>query len=151
MKSWRKVEVAQTLLSAIIILIILSFAFYNALPSVFRPTSPEAVKLVLSVPSSNTITINRPEIVTVYAANTEGQMDRTRNDIVELTLDPPDSGVQLSATRVTLVNGEAKFTVMSSKSELVALTATWIDGRTPLKPAVVSLNFLARAVVKFSV
>jgi len=142
MKRWRKVEVAQTLLSAIIILTILSLTSYYALPSIFRPTSPEAVRLVLSVPSPNAVTIDRPEVVTVYAANAEGKIDRTRNDTVELTLDPPNSGVRLSDTRLALVNGEATLTVISSKSELVTLTATWVEGRTPLKSAVVSLNFL---------
>jgi len=142
MKEWQKVEIIQTLLSVLIIFSILSLSAYYALPSVFRPVSPEAVKLMLSVPSPNAITIDRPEVVRVYATNAEGQIDRARNDTVELTLDPPGSGVKLSATRATLVNGEAIFTITSSKSELVTLTATWIEGRTPLKSAVVSLNFL---------
>lgn len=142
MKRWRNVEIAQTLLAAIIVLTILSLASYYALPNIFRPTSPEAIKLVLSVPAPNAVTIGQPEVMTVYAANAEGKIDRTRNDTVELTIDPLNSGVRLSVTRVTLVNGEATFTVVSSRSELVTLTATWVIGRTPLKSAVVSLNFL---------
>ena len=142
MKRWRKVEIVQTLLSAIIILAILGLASYYALPSIFRPTSPEAVKLVLNVPSPSSIAIGRPEVVRVYAANAEGNIDRTRNDTVELTLDPTNSGVRLSVTRVTLVDGEATFTVISAKSEVVTLTATWVQGRTPLRSAIASLNFL---------
>ncbi|MEM3003802.1 MAG: hypothetical protein QXO25_00080 [Candidatus Bathyarchaeia archaeon] len=142
MKRWRKVEVAQTFLSAIIILTILSLASYYAFPTVFKQTSPEAVKLVLNVPSPESVAVGRPQVVRVYAVNAEGTIDRSRNDTVELTLDPPNSTVELSATKVTLVEGEATFTVASSKSGVVTLTATWIQGKTPLKPAVAVLNFL---------
>jgi len=142
LKRWRKVEIVQTLLSALIILAILSLASYYALPNLFRPTSREAVKLVLNAPSPNSIAIGRPEVVRVYAANAEGNIDRSRNDTVELKLEPPNSSAKLSVTSVTLVDGEATFTVISSKSEVFTLTATWVQGRTPLRSAVASLNFL---------
>jgi hypothetical protein len=82
-----------------------------------------------------------PVIVRVYAANTDGQNDRSRNDIIVLSLDPPNSGVMLGAAKVTLSNGEATFTVSSTANVVVTLTATWIAGKTPLKPSAVPLNF----------
>jgi hypothetical protein len=106
---------------------------------VFRHSSPEAVKVVLGLPSQNTMTTGEPVIVRVYAANTDGQIDRSRNYI--LVLDPPNSGVTLGATKVTLFNGEAAFTVSSTANVVVTLTATWISGKTPLKSGSVSLNF----------
>ncbi|MBS7622130.1 hypothetical protein KEJ39_00425 [Candidatus Bathyarchaeota archaeon] len=142
MKRWRKVEVAQTFLSAIIILAILSLASYYAFPSVFRQTSSEAVKLVLNVFSPESVAVGRPQVVRVYAANAEGNIDRSRDDTVELKLDPPTSSTRLSVTRVTLVGGEATFTVISSRSEVVTLTATWIQGKSPLRAASATINFL---------
>lgn len=141
MKRWRKVEIAQTLVSTLIIASLLGIGIYYVWPSVFRHSSPEAVKLVLGLPSQTTMATGEPEIVRVYAANTDGQIDRSRNDIIVLALDPPNSGVMLGATKVTLSNGEATFTVSSTANVVVTLTATWMSGKTPLKTGSVSLNF----------
>lgn len=142
MKRWRKVEIAHTLLSAIILASLLGAVVYHAWPAVFRHSSPEAVKLLLIVPSPNTIIIGQPFAVKIYAANADDQTDRSRSDTVELMLDPPDCGAELNATRVTLLNGEATVTMLSTKSETVTLTANWVEGRTPLKSAVLSLSFV---------
>ena len=141
MKSWRKLEIGQTLLSAIILISLASLAFYYVRPTIFKYSSPEAVKLMLSSP--HTIDVNRPEVLRIYAANSEDQIDRSRNDTIDLSLNPPHSGVKLSASRVTLLNGEATFTLTGTKNEVVTLTATWANGRTKLEPAATTISFLS--------
>lgn len=141
MKSWRKVEIGQTLLSAIILISLASLAFYYVRPTLFKYSSPEAVKLILSSP--HTIDIGRNEVLTIYAANSENQIDRSRNDTIDLSLNPPYSGAKLSAARVTLLNGEATFTITGTKNEVVTLTATWANGRTKLEPAATTVSFLS--------
>ena len=140
MKKWRKVEIAQTILSILIIFSIIIISVYSVWPNFFRHNSPEAVKLVISGPPSNTITIGQPQLITVYAANTNGQIDKSRNDIIELRIDPPGSATILNSTRTNLRNGEAAFIVVINKSEVVILTSNWIAGRTPLESTMVSLN-----------
>ncbi|MFC1507033.1 hypothetical protein ACFLQ6_08185 [Thermoproteota archaeon] len=142
MKKWRKVEIAQTILSILIIFSIIIISAYSVWPNFFRDNSPEAVKLVISGPPSNTITIGQPQLLTVYAVNTNGQIDKSRNDIIELIIDPPGSATILNSTRTNLRNGEAVFIVVINQSEVVILTVNWIAGRTPLESTMVSLNLM---------
>jgi hypothetical protein len=142
MKKWRKIEIAQTILSILIVFSIIIISAYSVWPNFFRHDSPDAVKLVIIGPPSNTITIDQPQIITVYAVNTNGQIDKSRNDIIELIIDPPDSATILNSTRANLKNGEATFVIVINQSEIVILTANWIAGRAPLESAVVSLNLM---------
>lgn len=142
MKKWRKIEIAQTILSILIIFSIIIISVYSVWPNFFKQNSPDAVKLVIIGPPSNTITIGQPNVITVYAANTNGQIDKSRNDIVELIIDPPGSATILNSTKVILKNGEATFVVVINQSEIVILTANWIAGRTSLESAVVTFNLM---------
>jgi len=142
MKKWRKVEIAQTILSILIVFSIIIISAYSVWPNFFRSNSPEAVKLVISGPPSNTITIGQPQVITIYASNTNGQIDRSRNDIIELVIDPPGSATILNSTRANLRNGEATFIVVINQSEIVILIANWIAGRTPLESTMVSVNLM---------
>jgi hypothetical protein len=142
MKKWRKVEIAQTILSILIISSIIVISVYSIWPNFFRSNSPDAVKLVISGPPSNTITIGQPQVITIYATNTKGQIDKSRNDIIELIIDPPSSATILNSTKANLRNGEAKFIIVINQSEIVILTANWIAGRTPLESTMVSLNLM---------
>ena len=142
MKKWRKIEIAQTILSILIVFSIIIISAYSVWPNFFRHDSPDAVKLVIIGPPSNTITIGQQQVITVYAVNTNGQIDKSRNDIIELIIDPPDSATILNSTRANLKNGEATFVIVINQSEIVILTAHWIAGRTSLESAVVSLNLM---------
>jgi hypothetical protein len=142
MKKWRKIEIAQTILSILIVLSIIIISVYSVWPNFFKQNSPDAVRLVIIGPPSNTITIGQPQIITIYASNPNGQIDKSRNDIVELIVDPPGSATILNSTRAILKNGETEFVVIFNQSEIVVLTANWIAGRTSLESAVVSLNLM---------
>ncbi|NHJ32296.1 MAG: hypothetical protein FK732_05500 [Asgard group archaeon] len=111
-------------------------------PNFFKQNASDAVKLVIIGPPSNTITIGQPNVIMVYAANTNGQIDKSRNDIIELIIDPPGSAAILNSTKVILKNGEATFVVVINQGEIVILTANWIAGRTSLESAVVTLNLM---------
>lgn len=139
MKGWRKIEVVQTILSALIISSIIVFSLYTACPSIFL-NSPKAVRLILGGQSSNKINIGQPEIVSVYAVDICGKIDRSRNDTVEIVIDPPYAGKILNSTKLRLRNGETKFTVIISRNEIFTLTAKWIEGKTKLESVTVSFN-----------
>ena len=142
MKKWRKIEIAQTILSILIIFSIIIISVYSVWPNFFRCDAPDAVKLVIIGPPSNSIIIDHPQVITVYAVNTKGQIDNSRNDVIELIIDPPGSATILNSTRANLKNGEATFFVIINNGEVVILTANWIAGRTSLESAVVSFNLM---------
>jgi hypothetical protein len=142
MKKWRKIEIAQTILSILIVFSIIIISIYSVWPDFFRNNSPNAIRLVIIGPPSNTIVTGHPQIIRVYAANTNGQIDKNRNDIIELIIDPPSSATILNSTRTNLKDGEATFVVVFNQREIVILTANWIAGRTSLESAVVSFNLI---------
>jgi hypothetical protein len=138
MKGWRKIEIFQTIISLLIILSIIIFSFYSVCPSFFGNPS-KAVRLVLGGQSSNTIIIGKTEIIRVYAVDVCGKIDRSRNDTVELVIDPPDVG-RINNTRSSMQNGEAAFTIVIIRNEIFTLTAKSIEGRTKLESVTVSFN-----------
>jgi hypothetical protein len=142
MKKWRKIEIAQTILSILIIFSIIIFSAYSVWPNYFNYGSPDAIKLVIVGPPSNTITIGKPQIITIYAANTKGEIDKSRNDVIELIIDPPGSATIHNSTRAVLKNGEATFVVVINRNDAVILTANWIIGKSFLESATVSLNLM---------
>ncbi len=142
MKKWRKIEIAQTILSILIIFSIIVISLYSVWPDLFISESSDAVKLIIVGPPPNTILFGKPQTITVYAANTNEQIDKSRNDIIELIVDPPGSVIILNSTKASLKNGEATFILVFNESEIVILTAKWIAGRTSLESAVVSINLM---------
>ena len=139
MKSWRKIEIFQTIISLLIVSSIITFSVYSVCPSFFG-NPPKAVRLVLGGQSSNTIVIGQPEIIRVYAVDACGKIDRSRNDTVELVINPPDVGMILNSTKSSLRNGEATFTVVIIRKEIFTLTAKWLEGRTTLESVTVPFN-----------
>jgi len=139
MKGWRKTEILQTIISTLIISFIIAFSLYSACPSIFG-NPPKAVRLVLGGQSSNKIIVGQPEIIRVYAIDACGKIDRSRNDTIELVMDPPYVGRILNSTKLNLRNGETAFTVIIIQNEIFTLTANWIEGRTKLESATVPFN-----------
>jgi hypothetical protein len=72
------------------------------------------------------------------AVNSDGQIDKTRNDEIELTLTPlyrlDDSKVRLQSNRVRLVNGEVMVEITSQESEFVKIAASCKDKNAGLEP-----------------
>jgi len=139
MKKWRKIEIFQSILSILIISSIIIFSFYSVCPSFFG-NSPKAVRLILGGQSSNKIIIGQPETIRVYAIDACGKIDRSRNDTIELVIDPPSSGRILNSTKSSLRNGEATFTVVIIRNEIFTLTAKCIEGSTTLESVTVPFN-----------
>jgi hypothetical protein len=139
MKKWRRIEIFQTIFSTLIISSILVFSLYNACPSIFG-NSPKAVRLVLGGQSSNKINIGQPEILRVYAVDICGKIDKSRNDTVEIVIDPPYVGKIFNSTKLRLQNGETTFTVIIYRNEIFTLTAKWIEGKTKLESVTVAFN-----------
>jgi len=95
-----------------------------------------ATKLIVRVPSY--VHHNMKETITIMAVDSNGQVDRTRNDEIELTVTPlyrlDDSKVKLESNLVKLVNGEVTVDMTSEQSEFVKITASCKDKNAGLEP-----------------
>jgi dissimilatory sulfite reductase (desulfoviridin) alpha/beta subunit len=101
-----------------------------------QKTDKGATKLIVRVPSY--VHHDLKEIITIMAVNSDGQVDKTRNDEIELMLTPlyrlDDSKVRLQSNLVKLVNGEATVDITSEESEFVKIEASCKDKNAGLEP-----------------
>ena len=94
----------------------------------------EATRLVIFLPPKKGIS---EATITVKAITDDGNIDTTRDDVIELSLNQ-ESGTRFTDSsktlRLTLVNGEVKANVLTKNfNEVVVINANWISGRTPLQ------------------
>ena len=95
---------------------------------------PEATKLAIFL---SFIHKNREKRISVKAITDEGKVDPSRDDEIELSINP-ESGLRFTdkskKLKLKLVNGEVDATVKSGpRPEVAILTATWINGKSPLQ------------------
>jgi hypothetical protein len=100
---------------------------------------PEATKLAIFL---SFIHKNRQKAISVKAITDEGKVDASRDDEIELSINP-ESGLRFTdGTKkqvLKLVNGEVEATVKSGPLPEVAIfTAKWISGKSPLAKIQVS-------------
>ena len=95
-----------------------------------------ATKLMVKVPSY--LTHHKKSEVVIYAVDSKGRIDKTRNDAIEVTMEPiyelENSKVKLDTNSVNLVNGKAQIGISSEKSEFVKITASCKDKKAGLEP-----------------
>ncbi|WP_455279447.1 hypothetical protein [[Eubacterium] cellulosolvens] len=94
---------------------------------------PEATKLAIFL---SFIHKNRQKAISVKAITDEGKVDNSRDDEIELSINP-ESGLRFTdgtkKLMLKLVNGEVDATVKSGPlPEVVIFTAKWISGKSPL-------------------
>jgi hypothetical protein len=124
---WKKIRISQTIFSAAILVILIVSLVYFSLPA---PTTakPIAVKLSLTVHP-----ISEQEIYIIVSAVDElGQIDSTRDDTVELSLEGSSSST-LSQSKITLKNGEGRVGIQIFNQQNAFVKARWVSGETPLK------------------
>jgi hypothetical protein len=132
----RKREILHAIISASIVITVIVIALNQGM-SEFVPSSNEAVRLEILAPNHSAF--NREQILRIYAVNTTGYPDITRNDVVELTLMGPGVA-KLNTTRVTLKEGMGTALIYGERGS-VTIIATWIEGEYPLKQAEATIRF----------
>jgi hypothetical protein len=93
-------------------------------------------RLMIKVPSH--LSSHHKETITIMAVNADGQIDKTRNDEIELKLEPlyitDRCNVKLDSQVMRLENGQATVGVLSGESDFVKLTASCKDEKAGLTP-----------------
>jgi hypothetical protein len=131
-------DITHTIISASVIIAVIAIALYQTMPDLNnQKSSNEADRLKIIAPSTSAF--NKEALIKIYAVNATGYTDTTRNDIVELSLLGPGIA-ELNVTQVTLKDGKAVAKIYGERGK-VTVIATWISGKSPLKPAEAKIAF----------
>ena len=106
------------------------------------PESTGATRLVIFHEGYN-IELDRSSPLSIRAVDNTGEIDASRDDIVELNLTSLSymkTQAKLSTTTVKLENGTAQVFVIGTKTELVRITVNWKSGRSELKSSMLTLH-----------
>jgi hypothetical protein len=119
--------------AAIAIIVVTAILVITSLS--FVPRDSQATKLVV-VASTTFIPLDKPVKLTVKAIDDAGNLDTTRNDIVELYLtsvsyDKPMA--QLTAKKIQLMDGIGSAYIQGEVPEVVDITVQWKEGKSPLE------------------
>ena len=118
--------------AAIAIILVIAIAVITSLS--FIPRDSQATKLVV-VASTTFIPLDKPVKLTIKAIDDAGNLDTTRNDIVELYLtsvsyDKPMA--QLTVKKIQLMDGIGSAYIQGEVPEVVDITVQWKEGKSPL-------------------
>jgi hypothetical protein len=107
----------------------------SAITLSFIPKDSQATKLVV-VASTTFIPLDKPVKLTIKAIDESGNVDVTRNDIVELYLtsvsyDKPSA--KLTAKKIQLIEGIGSVYIQGEVPEVVDITVQWKEGKSPLE------------------
>ena len=137
---WRKVELAQSLFGLVIITMVISTSIYYYYVPQIEASKEQIVTLKMAIgsPYSKGIHAVATTVVPIriWVIDENGNFDRTRNDVIEVTL-APSKILELNQSKVNLVHGEAALEVhaISEGRDNVLLTAIWVSGESYLEPA----------------
>ncbi|TRO57591.1 hypothetical protein E2P64_04800 [Candidatus Bathyarchaeota archaeon] len=136
---WRKVELAQSIFGLIIITMVISTSIYYYYVPQTEASKEQSRTLKMTIGARfkgiHVITTNIVEI-SIWVIDENGDVDRTRNDVIEVTL-APSKILELKESKINLVQGEATLEVhvISEGRDEVLLTAVWVSGESYLEPA----------------
>lgn len=137
---WRKVELAQSLFGLVIItMVITTSIYYYYVPQIeASKEQSRTLKMAIGSTSSKGIRAVATPIIPIrlWVIDENGDLDRTRNDVIEVTLAPSEI-LELKQSKINLVQGEAALEVyvISEGTDNVLLTAVWVSGESYLQPA----------------
>lgn len=132
-----KKEFAHAIISASVVIIVIAIALYQGTPKLRNPSPYGADRLEIIAPTTSAF--NKEALIKIYAVNATGYTDTTRNDVVELSLLGPGIA-KLNVTQVTLKDGKAVAKIYG-ESGRVTVIATWISGKSQLKPTEATITF----------
>jgi hypothetical protein len=136
---WRKVELAQSIFGLLILVLVVSSSLYYYYLPQTEASKEQSRTLKMSITERfrgiHPIATNVIEI-SIWVADENGDVDTTRNDVIEVTL-APSKILELKESKINLVRGEAKVEihVISEGKDEVLLTAVWVSGESYLDPA----------------
>ncbi|WP_455369229.1 hypothetical protein [[Eubacterium] cellulosolvens] len=136
---WRKVELAQSLFGLVIIAMVISTSvYYYYVPQAeASKEQSRTLKMAIGSPYSKGIHAIADTVIPIkiWVIDEHGDFDRTRNDVIEVTL-APSKILELNQSKINLVQGEATLEVyaISEGSDNVLLTAVWVSGESYLPP-----------------
>ena len=131
---WRKVELAQSLFGLVIITMVISTSiYYYYVPQ--TEASKEEIRILKMATGAPYSTITTVVPIRIWVIDENGNVDRTRNDVIEVTL-APSKILELRQSQVNLVQGEATLEVhaISKGRDNILLTAVWVSGESYLEP-----------------
>ena len=138
---WKKVELAQSLFGLVIILMVVSTSiYYYYVPQI--EASKEEIRILKMATGAPYSSITPVVPIRIWVLDENGELDRTRNDVIKLTL-APSKILELRKSRVNLVQGEAMIEVYATGTgqENVLLTAFWVSGESYLEPATILIIY----------
>ena len=124
---WKVVRRSQTIFSAILLVLLISLPIYYSWPTPSK-AKPVAVRLTITI---NAVSDDKLAVI-VSAVDESGQLDNTRDDVVDLFFEGASSS-ELAQSRVSLKNGEVSVGIKMKNLQTSFLTAKWVSGPTPLK------------------
>ena len=129
-------KASYAVILAVIMLLVLALIYLWA-PAA-PPIQPSATKLVIEAPLEAKVgsTIS----VTVKAVDEDGRIDKTRNDIVEVSI-TPEGLTDLSKIKIRLEDGEATVSFTVKASGKAVIQAKWIQGYSFLKTGSINIEF----------
>lgn len=135
---WKKVELAQSIFGLLILVLVVSSSLYYYYLPQTEASKEQSRTLKMAITERfkgiHAVITNVVEI-RIWVADENGDVDKTRNDVIEVTL-APSKVLELRQSRVNLVNGEAtlEVQVISEGRDEVILTAEWVSGESYLEP-----------------
>jgi type II secretory pathway component PulM len=129
-------KIGYVVILAVIMLLVLALIYLWA-PAA-PPIQPSATKLVIEAPLE--AKVGSTIAVTVKAVDEDGRVDKTRNDIVEISI-TPEGLTDLSKIKVRLEGGEATVSFTVKASGKAVIQAKWIQGYSFLKTGSTSIQF----------
>lgn len=136
---WKKVELVQSIFGLIIITMVISTSIYYYYVPQIEASKEQTRTLKMAISARfkgiHVIAANIVEI-NIWVADENGDVDKTRNDVIEVTL-APSKILELKESKINLVQGEAtlEVDVISEGRDEVLLTAIWVSGESYLDPA----------------
>jgi len=126
-------KIGYAVVLAVIMFLVLALIYLWA-PSI----QPSAAKLVIEAPLE--AKVGSTIAVTVKAVDEEGRVDKTRNDIVEVSI-TPEGLTDSSKIKIRLEEGEATISFTVKASGKAVIQAKWIQGYSFLKTGSTNIEF----------
>jgi len=106
------------------------------------PESTGAIRLVIFHEGYN-IEVGRSSPLSIRAVDNTGEIDVSRDDLVELNLTSLSymrTAAKLSTTTLKLENGTAQLFIIGTTTEVVRITVNWKSGRSELKSGMLTIH-----------
>lgn len=106
------------------------------------PESTGATRLVIFHEGYN-IEVGRSSPLSIRAVDNTGEIDASRDDLVELNLTSLSymrTAAKLSTTTLKLENGTTQVSIIGTTTEVVRITVNWKSGKSELKSGMLTLH-----------